>query len=62
MLELWQELRPSGELAEHEADQRGRRYQEQRAKLEPAPRHPAETNVAELIAQEIEDAKNKATT
>jgi len=32
MLELWRSLRPLGELVEHEANQRGIRYQQQKAK------------------------------
>jgi hypothetical protein len=36
MIALWRDLRPLGELVEHEADERGRRYVEQRQKLEPA--------------------------
>jgi hypothetical protein len=60
MLNLWHELRPLGELVEHEADERGRRYQEQRQRLEPKASEPAETNVSELIRQEIAEAKAKA--
>jgi hypothetical protein len=35
MLALWREHRPLGELVEQEADERGRRYVEQRQRLEP---------------------------
>jgi hypothetical protein len=59
---LWRDLRPLGEIVEHEADERGRRYQEQRARLQPEKREPAETNVSELIRQEIAEAKAKAGT
>lgn len=31
MADLWTKLRPLGETAEHEAEERGRRYIEQRA-------------------------------
>lgn len=33
LLLLWRELRPTGELIEHEADARGQRYQDQRKEL-----------------------------
>jgi hypothetical protein len=51
MVALWQELRPLGELVEHEAEQRGQRYQEQRERIgRPSNAKPGNLSVDELKA------------
>jgi hypothetical protein len=50
MLELWNELRPLGELVDHEATERGLRYQEQQKMLEQS-KTPAETPEQRLASQ-----------
>lgn len=57
MLQLWHELRPLGELADHEAAERGQRYAQQRKQLATTP---AGETPEQRLQRQRETAAHKA--